>query len=339
MITGRKTKKVYTIYADEAFINSQHDDLMKASGFCGMTQDSMNVDGRELYGLFFASSYEAESYAESHGSAIFVDGKTKKPTIDHLKKEMPVFSDWYSNPEFRKWWKSKPDAKLDVVKVSFDDFRKMNDAFDDAHKRKAVNVDSIVAEPALPNFTLAIEEYSTWEFKRDGDDLLVNQFHTPDKFGRVYGVGRFRCRGLKEGEELKEEHEFLDPYMPDEAVAELGYTAAWNYVIVNWFVKNLPAYVRKTSRKVNPKQKPSKKKKSKQKPLEVVWRDEYEVDLKETTRQALHREIKCLCWGVRGHVRHYKDGREIFIKPYRKGKERDNQDAYVAKTYRKQSED
>lgn len=34
----------------------------------------------------------------------------------------------------------------------------------------------------------------------------------------------------------------------------------------------------------------------------------------------------CECWGVRGHIRHLKDGREIFIKPYKKGIKRNSID-------------
>lgn len=41
-------------------------------------------------------------------------------------------------------------------------------------------------------------------------------------------------------------------------------------------------------------------------------------------------EIRCLAWGVRGHFRHYKDGRVVFVHPYVKGKERDK---YVGKDY------
>lgn len=35
-----------------------------------------------------------------------------------------------------------------------------------------------------------------------------------------------------------------------------------------------------------------------------------------------HKIIKCEAWGVRGHFRHYKSGKVIFIKPYKKGKKR-----------------
>lgn len=40
-----------------------------------------------------------------------------------------------------------------------------------------------------------------------------------------------------------------------------------------------------------------------------------------TKRQRIIRR-KCLCWGVRGHKRHYKDGRVVYIKPYKKGRDR-----------------
>lgn len=32
--------------------------------------------------------------------------------------------------------------------------------------------------------------------------------------------------------------------------------------------------------------------------------------------------INCPCWSVRGHYRHYKNGRVIFVKSYEKGKEK-----------------
>lgn len=36
-----------------------------------------------------------------------------------------------------------------------------------------------------------------------------------------------------------------------------------------------------------------------------------------------HHNIQCPCWEVRGHYRHYKSGKVIFIPSYRKGKQRD----------------
>jgi len=46
-----------------------------------------------------------------------------------------------------------------------------------------------------------------------------------------------------------------------------------------------------------------------------------------------HNTITCPCWGVAGHYRHYKNGKTVFIKSYRKGKHRDDPEAYSPKTY------
>lgn len=36
-----------------------------------------------------------------------------------------------------------------------------------------------------------------------------------------------------------------------------------------------------------------------------------------------HHEIQCPCWEVRGHYRHYKSGKVVFIPSYKKGKQRE----------------
>ena len=46
-----------------------------------------------------------------------------------------------------------------------------------------------------------------------------------------------------------------------------------------------------------------------------------------------HNIITCPCWGVAGHYRHYKNGNVVFIESYRKGKKRNNPEAYKPKTY------
>jgi len=41
-------------------------------------------------------------------------------------------------------------------------------------------------------------------------------------------------------------------------------------------------------------------------------------------------EIQCQAWGVRGHFRHYKNGKVVFVRPYVKGKQREE---YKGKIY------
>lgn len=44
-------------------------------------------------------------------------------------------------------------------------------------------------------------------------------------------------------------------------------------------------------------------------------------------------KINCPCWGVAGHWRTYKSGKKVWIKPYRKGKQRHNPAVYQPKCY------
>lgn len=41
-------------------------------------------------------------------------------------------------------------------------------------------------------------------------------------------------------------------------------------------------------------------------------------------KHSVHHSIQCPCWSVRGHYRTYKNGRTVFVKPYRKGKKAGN---------------
>lgn len=46
-----------------------------------------------------------------------------------------------------------------------------------------------------------------------------------------------------------------------------------------------------------------------------------------------HKHMTCPCWGVIGHWRTCKSGKQIWIAPYKKGKERKNPSAYCPKDY------
>ena len=59
--------------------------------------------------------------------------------------------------------------------------------------------------------------------------------------------------------------------------------------------------------------------------------------LKAKTPEAIQdraiREITCPVWEVRGHMRHYKSGKAVYIAPYRKGRERDSAAAVSGREY------
>ena len=53
----------------------------------------------------------------------------------------------------------------------------------------------------------------------------------------------------------------------------------------------------------------------------------------EAVQERAIREITCPVWEVRGHMRHYKSGKTVYVAPYRKGKERDSASAVPGKEY------
>lgn len=53
----------------------------------------------------------------------------------------------------------------------------------------------------------------------------------------------------------------------------------------------------------------------------------------EAVQERAAREITCPVWEVRGHMRHYKSGKTVYVAPYRKGKERDRASAVSGKEY------
>ena len=53
----------------------------------------------------------------------------------------------------------------------------------------------------------------------------------------------------------------------------------------------------------------------------------------EAVQERAIREITCPVWTVRGHMRHYKSGKTVYVAPYRKGKERDTAAAVSGKEY------
>lgn len=76
-----------------------------------------------------------------------------------------------------------------------------------------------------------------------------------------------------------------------------------------------------------------KHKRSKCKAIEVRYMRLVDEPVPTRNEDAKHRSLNCPCWGVIGHMRHYKSGKTVWIKPYKKGKERKNPEKYQPKDY------
>ena len=95
-----------------------------------------------------------------------------------------------------------------------------------------------------------------------------------------------------------------------------------------------PQHYMKQSKEALPNHKTHKQKGKKYKPAQkvTVYRiiDCDEPKQKRLERTVKKREWRCLAWGVRGHYRHYKSGKTIFVHAFTKGK---NKEAYKGREY------
>lgn len=60
----------------------------------------------------------------------------------------------------------------------------------------------------------------------------------------------------------------------------------------------------------------------------LLWRDKNK-DLIRHNKISENRQWHIDCWNVAGHIRHLANGKEIYIKPYTKGKGRLNNKIYI----------
>lgn len=103
------------------------------------------------------------------------------------------------------------------------------------------------------------------------------------------------------------------------------------FFFLNFFILSLPsAYTIKTNKVAESIT--TGKGNNKRTKLSVRLVKTYTINQKITNKYIQHH-FSCLCWSVRGHLRHYKSGKVVFVKPFRKGRERGNFAKYKAKEY------
>lgn len=122
-----------------------------------------------------------------------------------------------------------------------------------------------------------------------------------------------------------------------ESYSERNTLYAASFLVVNKLLRDYPEFLSSRKETIEIAKQESRKGKSKKKSAKrnlVKVRTIYELKegavISEETGKI---EYTCPCWTVRGHWRHLKDGRKVWVRPYRKGKDRLCDDALVAKDY------
>lgn len=108
-----------------------------------------------------------------------------------------------------------------------------------------------------------------------------------------------------------------------------------HFIGVQYLMLNRPVEVHERIDRItvrNTESKPGKNRKRQVRMVKTVYLNSDEI-CAAIKKKAGTRVIGCPCWGVIGHWRTYKSGKKVWIKPYRKGKERDKRESYSPKEY------
>lgn len=221
-----------------------------------------------------------------------------------------------------------------------------------------INLDSVIEEMPLPVFRLVYDSMEIVYLGIDkeksrlvtADDtktwfdcvldayVVFSELQTKAATNTYFKIGRICIMGQEQQEKALKIHTEVCSAMPDDIRKSLypqmqavGILILRIYLAVQFAIANRPevlieksaseAYYYERDPK-NPKKRPRRKVKL----VKVSY-------LGDLSKVKSHRKYTCECWGVIGHERHYKNGKTVFIKPYKKGPKRDDPGAYSPKTY------
>lgn len=126
--------------------------------------------------------------------------------------------------------------------------------------------------------------------------------------------------------------DFIDNHLHDQEIAEVFRNIRLIYLSIQRAMNHHPTVFYSPTGRTNVQRDGSSYQRKEKAPCRVVRKIRLNRDeLKKYAGPVKH--MQCPCWGVIGHTRHYKNGKEVWIKPYRKGKHRNNPMVYVPKEY------
>lgn len=271
---------------------------------------------------------------------------TNKPL--RLKEKMPVYADYRDSPVFKEWLKKRTKEYNDIIKLSRDSLDKITDTIRPLIEQKKILISDFTDGDKLPfpKMTLVIgndRPVTNYVYQKETKKLFVEQHDRTKEENLlkvVHEIGTindsekellFESKTIYKNSVVSDDVYFKSPMPSHEGSTYISITL-WLFFCINYFVRTLPTCYVKNTKRVNETYVEGKGiyKKTKSK---IVLKNEYILNLTKYSTTHIRHIFKCLCWGVRGHYRHYKNGQTIFIQPYRKGKERNNLNAFKEKNY------
>lgn len=263
------------------------------------------------------------------------------------------------------WNRIIPMGKRDVVRIGEDDLINGSQPL----LLKPADRWKYVETPALPFFTLHIDKAASdddAEYKYDYEPL-PHPLDEEMSYEGVVSVPKLICRlafrwsqspgwvpviGMVFGTIFNPKDNVREPSIKFEWIregtldgsvadfAELQMRHALNkYLRVQALLLNRPEIFREETAVRNPAGSSSNShknnKRRKVKAYRVLIADHGKIPafIDDIDDDKEKRSFSCPCWGVIGHVRRYKSGKEVWVKPYVKGKERKKPELYSAKQY------
>ena len=236
---------------------------------------------------------------------------------------------------------------LDIVKMSYEEYANIHDNSLTIIENNSRNFDYIFKtdEISLPHFILNVEDKMLLEnhYNKDTKTLKIKiltrngnrqvaftaddpRLDLTDEIGVVFHIKYdFKNEGDQMWWQAKCQESGQTPFS---VAADL----ASQFFSINFYVKNVPEVVKSVSEKKEETY-VEKKKGNKRYKSRVVLQKTIYIHAKKFNKSDVKHVVKCLCWGVRGHFRYMRNGKVVWVRPYRKGKERNNDMVYAGKEY------
>ena len=248
-----------------------------------------------------------------------------------LKNPMPLFSDYRNSPTFRQDLHKKLKLYNDKIFLDYDDLAKICESVANALSKNQLSLHGLynLDELPLPNVSLIIGS-KTFNFavNRQEKTIMMEKYLYNDKLVRVVIEPQ-----IVSDHEVKNQVKVIYQ-APTILMDDKKYSDNIDmFLAVNYFIKNIPSSYQVSTKKVASTIETGKGHNKRYKEVIHLEKSYTFENLKKMSRTHLKHVFSCLCWGVRGHYRHMKSGKVIFIQPFKKGKERNNMSALREKEY------
>ena len=328
--------KVYPLYLADGMkeqVVKSFPILEELEGFIAFGTCDFNFMGRR-YGNYIA--FANALYREMGGMKLANHGidmsKVAVAEPIKLKNSMPIFKEYKATESFKKNIHHKLKLYNDRVVLTADELVKIISVCQEAVEKNQLAIADLfnLAELPLPNMSLIIGS-RTYNFATNAREKTITFEH--------YLFDNFLCRVelkpnlyLENGEVgTNVRVKFVSPVITDKDMEYSEFQTM--FLAINYFIKHIPSTYHETKKKVEETIEVGKGRNRKYKRVVHLERTFDFEDLDKISKTHLKHIFTCLCWGVRGHLRHYKNGKTIFIQPFKKGKERNNMNAYSGKEY------